>query len=241
MIINSANNDYISYEGKIKVSLVKNKKVYSEKIFYNNGRWPIFKNLTYSLAGNYTEADQWRPLVLDIYSVPEGFLDDKKCPVIDSTSTNTDDPENDNWKVEWIGKGEIRRYANKPNLVTSYHIQYYTTPETEHDYAVNGIGSSSITYKFNVPFESLKLQKDDDTDWGEYKVKPLNLVCLYAKANFPGLDRYTQSQTYGNPSAFFFIKDSTGTLTSLLPKEITSNIGEYDLIIEWTLGFTSGK
>lgn len=240
MIINSNNNDYISYEGKIKVSLVKNKKVYSEKIFYNNGRWPIFKNLTYSLAGNYTDADQWRPLILDIYSVPESFVTDQKCPVINSTSRDTKDPANGNWKDESIGTGEIRRYANKPNIVTSYHIQYYTAPVTSDD-ALNGIGSSSVTYKFKVPFESLSIEKDPDTGWSDYNIKPLNLVCLYSKSNFPGLDGYTQSQTYGNPSAFFFIKDSSGNLSSLLPKEITSNIGEYDLIIEWTLGFTSGK
>ena len=249
-IINSGNMEYFSYNGSIKVKIMRGKKVYKEKIFHNSGRWPIFKHIAYSLAGQYTNADNWRPLVLALYSVPRTFTEDGKEPVIkDNTDPDWNrDPEKREGKYDWfnVDKTSIRRYANADHIKIGNVATFMVRPNPS-DSKNAGIGQASITYQFLIPFTQLKIQGDNN-GWNAegYKIAPINLVCLYSKNNswwnWEEGEQHSQSETYGNPNAFFFVTDAeNGKLGSLLPKSITSNVGEYSLSIEWTLNFKSNS
>ena len=105
----------------------------------------------------------------------------------------------------------------------------------------DGIGTAKITYDFLVPFTSLIFKKTEGSGW-DYTIDPFNLVCLYSKNNFWGnAGSGNPKTTYGNPSAFFFVPDSTDStkLGSLLPKDISASSNEYSLEIKWTLQFSN--
>ena len=251
--IKNINTDYLSYRGSIKAKIMRGKKVYKEKVFHNNGRWPMFKHMAYSLSGQYTNADDLRPLVLALYSVPKNFTEEGKAPTImnNEDSWNQDPPLKDG-KPDWslVSKSSIKKYANAENIRIGNAAMFMIRPEILVDENA-GIGQSSVTYKFLIPFTQLKMTGKSDWESEGYSIPPINLACLYSKNSLwwnwdpdesESNTSKSQSETYGNPNAFFFVTDGVdGKLTSLLPKSITSNIGEYSLSIEWTLTFKSNS
>lgn len=206
----SSYNDILGYQGSIKVSILKNRKVVSEKTFKNKGRWPLFQHLVHCLAGNYVDAEGYRPLYIGIYSIP---YTDGNIPEI------KDDGE------------EISTYANNTNKKINSVISYMEKP-TISVTKNKGIGSASITYRFIVPFTNLSLKADESWKKKGYLVSPLNLICLHGAFNTPA-----KSEGASNPCTYFFVADpkNTSKLGSLLPKEITGSLGEYSLDIKWTL------
>ena len=98
---------------------------------------------------------------------------------------------------------------------------YLTTPAvSEKDNRADaGIGSHSVTYKFNIPFTQI-----GDVNNG------INTICLYSNYNKGDL---------GNPSCFFFIDDGTGTNTfgnlieGLIKEGMT--LSEFNLFLEWEI------
>lgn len=217
----------IQYEGNIEVKVLRNKKVIRERKFKNNGRWPLFLHLVHSLAGNYAEAEKYRPLFITIYSIPYSPTSGKIPEIIDGS----EDPQN-----------QIGSYAKVENIKCGAPGTYMTTPEVKY-VEDKGIGTASITYSFLVPFSSLIFTKASQ-DWVNegYEVNPFNLICLYCKNNYWGRgSTETEEDTYQNPSAFFFIEDSAdpSKLSSLLPKNIQASSNEYSLQINWTLNFSN--
>jgi len=247
--------EYLKYIGTINVKIVKGNKVYKQTTFHNSGRWPLFNTLAYCLSGEYANADDWRPLVLGLYSVPKNFTEkrDGATPVIqDNDEQWNEDPINtQTGKIDWTlaDYHSIKRYANKDNLAIGSPAMLMTKPKVESR-ENSGIGFSSITYSFLVPFTQLKLSSNTDWEGEGYTISPINLVCLYSKNNcwwswtdennIQHTPNSRQSATFGNPNAYFFVSDNDGVkLSSLLPKSITANIGEYSLAIDWTLTFKS--
>lgn len=218
----------IQYEGNIEVKVLRNKKVIRERKFKNNGRWPLFLHLVHSLAGNYAEAEKYRPLFITIYSIPYS-ASSGKIPEIKNGSSDE--------------HNQIGYYAKAENIKCGAPGTYMTTPEVEY-VEDKGIGTASITYSFLVPFSSLIFTPASGGWEAYYDVNPFNLICLYCKNNYWGRgSTETEKDTYQNPSAFFFIEDSedkTKTkLGSLLPKNIKASSNEYSLQINWTLNFSN--
>ena len=214
------------YEGNVTVKIVKGNTVYSQQTFHNNGRWPLFKHMTEALSGNYSNADPYRPLYLGIYSVPYKLTDEGDIPTIDDNSQSSSNHIKTYAKQEYLHVGSIGRFNRLPDVKT--------IPD-------DGIGNSTVTYHFVIPFSSLiitTLTERDDWFKVGYSISPLNLICLYSTANsWEGNGSLSPDKTYGNPSAYFFVEDliNRKKLGSLLPKSISSNKGKFSLVIDWQL------
>lgn len=234
MINNNVKNislDSLNYKGAIKVQITKGNKVIRETQFKNNGRWPLFKHLVDALSGNYTQADLNRPILIGIYSVPYNLTNDGFAPEINDGG----DPKN-----------YISTYAKKDYLKVAVAGMFMTEPVPSVK-TNKGIGSASVTYKFIIPFTSLLVDPTETRDpWNSeegWQVDPLNLVCLYGRANAWQANSATESSetgdedTYGNPNAYFFVTEDNKKMVSLLPKDITGNSSEYSLVVKWTLTF----
>ena len=217
----------IQYEGNIEVKVLRNKKVIRERKFKNNGRWPLFLHLVHSLAGNYAEAEKYRPLFITIYSIPYSATSGKIPEIKDGS--------------EALDYNKIDYYAKEENIKCGAPGTYMTTPEVKY-VEDKGIGTASITYSFLVPFSSLIFTPASGGWEKNYAVNPFNLICLYCKNNYWGRgSAETKEDTYQNPSAFFFIEDSKdpSKLGSLLPENIKASSNEYSLQINWTLNFSN--
>ena len=221
----------ILYEGNIHVRVLRNNKVIREKTFQNNGRWPLFSHLVSALAGQYSEAEKNRPLVIGIYTIDYNETPDANGAIPEINDSGTD-------------ANKISTYAKFKNIRSGSPGMFMTAPEvkvTENE----GIGTATITYDFLVPFNSLIFTdsggwKTATSEDQRYKIDPLCLVCLYSKSNYWNANRdLDETETYGNPSAFFFVpneKHST-LLGSLLPMDMSVSSNEYSLEIKWVLTF----
>jgi len=230
----------ISYEGNIVVSVIKGDKVVRRKLFTNNGRWPLFRHIMEALRGNYSEADLYRPIVLGVYSIPFEDTNEGDIPEIadDAISKITDE------------KKLIKSYAKKKNIVSSSYGMFMTEPKIKVDSTQN-IGDGNITYTFLIPFTALTISALDTGDkWHDkmgFKMQPINLVGLYGKNNAWNSATTVEDEpnTYGNPSAYFFVANTdpkmSSKLGSLIPKDITALSAEYSLKIEWTLSLSNTK
>lgn len=208
------NNDSIKYVGEVKVRIMRRSEVLYEKVFHNKGRKPLFRHLANCLAGDYIEAEKDRPLVLNIFAIPYDQTDGGKNPE----------------KTKGI-RFQIADYAKVENLANSVVVTFIKQPEIlyKNTSSEEYDKKSGVKYYFSVPFTSLSTF-DNNKEWPGYNIAPLNLVALYSKNN---------ATNYEDPSAYFFICDSNDNLISLLPSDVTSNIGDYSLTIEWNLIVTN--
>ncbi len=209
------NEDYIKYSGEVTVRIMRRSEVLYEKVFHNKGRKPLFRHIANCLAGNYISAEEDRPVVLNIFSVPYSDTESGKNP-------------------ESKASFDIKNYAKVDNLANSVVVTFIKKPELLYTKLsdVNYDKKSGVKYYFSVPFTSLTSFDGSNRGWSGYKIAPLNLVALYSKGN---------ATNYTDPSAYFFITDISDNLTSLLPKEISSSIGDYSLTIEWKLTITNAS
>ena len=199
-----------TYTGKVKVSIKKGDKVYSTKTYKNAGRWPLFKFFDYALRGEYTQADFYRPKVVNLF-----YLDNAGViPTINDSDNNPDVGSRvppyhtlfDFYEHDLMKKVSIIGYP------------YLTTPAvTEKDNTETaGIGFHSVTYKFNIPFTQI-----GDVSNG------INTICLYGKINQTDL---------ANPSCFFFVEDPDhpGYFGNLLEDLIEEGmkLSDFSLLLE---------
>lgn len=193
------NSSYVTYFGDITVKVVDKKGVQKgkTKTFKNNGRWPLFSFLTTCLDGNYDTAENMRPRFINLFHADDAgatvpnISDDRLSPEIK----------------------EFAKEDKKRTLITYSYVENNISVPAEGE---GQLGSSSITYKFTIPFAHINTSDD------------INMICLYSKENY---------NVYENPSAFFFVKDieDKTKLGSLLSNETTNK--NYNLLIEWTLTF----
>lgn len=229
MINNDVNNsfDKLQYKGMVKVSVIRGNKTLRKKVFTNKGRWPLFRHMVEALRGNYSEAENFRPMVVGLYSIPYNKTSDGKMPIIVDTSIG--DIQDD--------KKKISTYANYDYLASGSPGMFMTEPKIDIDETQN-IGNGAITYTFLIPFSNLNIDATSQGDgWYEkgFQLDPINLVCLYGRNNC-----WTSTKdkaSCGNPSAYFFVTDETAdkNLESLIPKDINALSDEYSLKIEWIL------
>lgn len=189
----------LTYTGKIKVTLKKGDKVYTTKTFKNAGRWPLFRFFDHCLRGEYNFAEQYRPKFIDLFYI-------ENAGIVPSIG----DGQADTTLYYFYNDNRMDRIS-----LTSY--PYLTTPAITYINNVPeaGIGSCSVTYKFNIPFT--QLATTDETG--------INLICLYGKAN---------QGIYYSPSCFFFVTDEYGNLGNLLEGlvEPGMKLSDYSLFIE---------
>ena len=217
----------IAYKGNIKVQILKNHKVTREKTFTNNGRWPLFSHIVNCLAGQYIEGEKNRPLTLGIYSIPyddtqtePGGTEKGYVPTIVDGST--------------VDKEKIDYYATSSNYCLGTPGMFMISPEPY--VKKDNKGYAQVTYKFLIPFTSLKVSKLKENDpWRSkgYSVTPFNLVCLYGAQNSL-TESKSEDETYGNPSAYFFVTGpnntdllSSFTFARLLQKLYTKKSWEF--------------
>lgn len=196
--LDSISNSF-SYTGTVKVSIgIKDKKFVTYE-FKNNGRWPLFYFLNLCLMGQYNAADNQRPRLIQAFDFNSDGLN---CPTI------LDDAA--------IGSGHcIGDWFNSTTLVSLTPWPYEILPDISLE--ENEIGSSSLTYKFTVPFTQLNI------------VNGIEGFALYSR----------KDQAVNNPTAFFFLTDENGKIKDLLKRDNISStyeIGtEYNLYVEWNL------
>lgn len=246
----------LTYTGDIKVKIYdKNKKLKSIKSYHNNGRWPLFHFISNCLAGNYDEANKFRPYYIGLFSIPKGT--EGKIPQI--TERNIKEGETyDTTDIQYY----LVNDDSQSKLITAY-FNDYTKIETE----VNNtacIGNSNLKLTFEIPNTYLNLIKSTTKTWGwdnTYKYLPINLICLYSKGFKPAISMASKtkptkteedkgalilpSERLVEPLAYCFIpkseseteKNMLGNLLSL-DSEL-SEISKYNIVIEWTLNFNN--
>lgn len=128
------NLDSISYEGNIKVSILKGKKVCSTNIYKNSGRWPLFLFLNMCLKGDYKNAEILRPNFIDVFycgEVGDGYIPN----IIDAQEPKL---------ITYLNSETRKTLTTIPSNLS----KKITTKE-------DNIGSSSIKYEFIIPFTQL--------------------------------------------------------------------------------------
>lgn len=197
------NSSYIAYSGDITVSFVdaEGRRRGKARIFKNAGRWPLFLFITTCLDGNFDVAKLMRPQYIELFHAANKG---ESIPNISDKDTSAN-----------LGK-----YINVNNLRTlvTYSFNEDNKVKVDPDGASksSNLGSSSILYKFLIPFTHINTVDD------------INAICLYNSENY---HKYTE------PSMFFFVRDEddTAKFGSLVDTSVISK--NYNVVIEWKLTF----
>lgn len=198
----TANKDNLNYSGTIYVKVLKGKKVYSSAVYKNQGRWPLFRFFSLCLAGQYNQASSLQPKFIDLF-----YLDGVVPEISDNSGVN------------------LSSYLTAENriTVTSYpwtSLPYVSDSPDESSEALPE-GSSSIRYKFLIPFTQLNITQENPK---------INALALYS-------DTYLNQ--FEKPSAFFFVrdKDDETVFGDLLDgvSFLNNASDEYNLSVEWEL------
>lgn len=203
----------VSYTGVISVSLQKGKKTYFTKQYRNKGRWPLFYFLNCCLRGDYGVADLYRPKYINAFG--DASWEDKDEP-------NITDEEGSIVSIDQYFTEAYRK------TVSSY--PYLSLPDIETEIEDKNIGSSMITYKFNIPFSQIS------------NIHHINAFALYAEPVRTGTSG-TARNAIDNPCAFFFILDEeTHKVIDLMKGLDDQDLGdEYNLYIQWTLSISNSQ
>lgn len=195
----------IAYTGTVKVKVVKDNKIYSEKIFKNSGRWPLFYFLAGCLAGDYASMENLRPKYINLFDIK---TENDKVPVID-------------------GNTDLKIYFNQEARVSVVTYPYNARPNITRTYDSGvedqGIGQATTTFKFVIPFTQLQLDNG--------KIKNVNAVCLYSEYNKINLANPSAFFFVVDPSD----KTKLGNLIDDADQINVAYLNEYSLYIEWQL------
>lgn len=210
--ISKNNTDSFSYSGIVRVKILKGNHIYSSKTIKNKGRWPLFNFFSLCLKGDYQSATAFQPKVINIFNVGEPG-EDEIPNISDDTGLNLS------------GYFNITNRVNLTPYPLNSSPDVSKTPDESSGITVP-IGSSSITFKFLIPFTQLNISGINNC------INGLGLYC----------NQFLQSSNLDNPSAFFFIPEldsnnkPTGKLGNLLEGiGNTIDLSEYNLSIEWEL------
>ena len=210
----TTNKDSLSYSGTIYIKVLKGKQVCSSRVFKNKGRWPLFRFFSLCLKGDYAGAGAFQPRYINLFNVNAETIPN----ISDESGLN------------------LTSYLTNQTRITITDYPYNSSPivseaPNEDDQNPLPIGSSSIRYKFLIPFTQLNF---DQSQEASENTRVVNALALYCNEFF---DRFSQ------PSAFFFVrKESDPTNPNYnkfgnLLEGFTdfSNLNEYNLSIEWEL------
>lgn len=206
------------YSGKINVSLQKGKRTYFTKTYKNHGRWPLFYFLNMCLAGDYSKAETFRPKFINVFDFD---LTGETVPeIIDGAQ---------------LEENKITTYFNSANCISVLSYPYMSQPDVNYKDDQNG--SSTLTYKFTIPFTQIGLK----TEGGG--TGAIEGFALYASQTAEGSTDSKALNNISNPCAYFFLTDGNKTnskVKNLLEDLDSAHLGdEYNLYIEWTLSIVN--
>ena len=207
------------YEGNVKVSLMKDGKKYFTKEYKNEGRWPLFYFLNLCLAGDYTVADEYRPRFINLFDFGlSGQSGEPGEPVPNIHDDATSDLE------------KLQHYFNSDNCVSLIAYPFMSKPDVRKQ-EKEDIGSSTITFKFTVPFTQISLKSH----------RAIEGFALYCRQTVWGDIIPNSNSSLYNPLVYVFLTDTTGKkVANLLDNLQGVYLGdEYNLYIEWTLTVTN--
>jgi hypothetical protein len=138
---NVAVNNTVSYQGSVKVSLMKNKKIISSKIYKNTGKLPLFRFMVDCLAGDYDVANNNLPKFVQLFSLGKAG---EAIPTTIEFTTPT-----------------IPRTPQKI-IYQSHPLKTYTPEIKDNTGAITTSENATITFKFMVPYS--QLTNDDNND-----------------------------------------------------------------------------
>lgn len=78
-----SSSQHIGYSGKVTITLQKGKTVLSKQVFHNSGSTLLFRFFSYSLAGQYKEAEKYRPSKIKLFSNKSSLAEAKLTPMKD--------------------------------------------------------------------------------------------------------------------------------------------------------------
>ena len=145
----------IGYSGKVKVTVVDDRKVVSRKVGHNAGGQPLFKFLAQCLCGNYENAKTSQPLKIKL------FYNKTETETVAEATKNIQD---------WVkSEGDFTNITSASNFI---FVNGPSTPEEIKITDENGNLVAKNGYKailhFRVPFAFVTQDE-------------VNQICLYAQ------------------------------------------------------------
>ena len=145
----------IGYSGKVKVTVVDDRKVVSRKVGHNAGGQPLFKFLAQCLCGNYENAKTSQPLKIKL------FYNKTETETVAEATKNIQD---------WVkSEGDFTNITSASNFI---FVNGPSTPEEIKITDENGNLVAKNGYKailhFRVPFAFVTQNE-------------VNQICLYAQ------------------------------------------------------------
>ena len=145
----------VGYSGKVKVTVVDDRKVVSRKVGHNAGGQPLFKFLAQCLCGNYENAKTSQPLKIKL------FYNKTETETVAEATKNIQD---------WVkSEGDFTNITSASNFI------FVNGPSTPEDIKItdeNGNLVAKNGYKailhFRVPFAFVTQNE-------------VNQICLYAQ------------------------------------------------------------
>lgn len=207
------------YTGKVKISLMRDNVKYFTKVFYNHGRWPLFYFFNLCLAGDYGQAEEFRPRFINLFDFGLSNQEIKPPVIEDGSQTQS---------------GKMTTWFNAQNNVSLISYPMMSKPDVivAGGTAAEEIGSSKITYKFTIPFTQIQTKTN----------QAIEGFALYSKQTKNSVTDPKNLDNLANPAAFFFLTDENGYVTNLLQDLSNINLGdEYNLYIEWILTVRNPK
>ena len=128
----------VGYSGKVKVTVVDDRKVVSRKVGHNAGGQPLFQFLAQCLCGNYENAEQSQPLKIKLF--------------YNEAETKTNAIRN----IEaWVGSASNTSIEEASNFI---FVNAPSVPEEIEDEKGNKNGYKAILH-FRVPFSFVTRNK----------------------------------------------------------------------------------
>ena len=146
----------VGYSGKVKVTVVDDRKVVSRKVGYNAGGQPLFKFLAQCLCGNYENVKTSQPLKIKL------FYNKTETETVAEATKNIQD---------WVkSEGDFTNITSASNFI---FVNGPSTPEEikitdENGNLVAKNGCKAILH-FRVPFAFVTQNE-------------VNQICLYAQS-----------------------------------------------------------
>lgn len=146
----------VGYSGKVKVTVVDDRKVVSRKVGHNAGGQPLFKFLAQCLCGNYENAKTSQPLKIKL------FYNKTETETVAEATKNIQD---------WVkSEGDFTNITSASNFI---FVNGPSTPEEIKITDENGNLVAKNGYKailhFRVPFAFVTQNE-------------VNQICLYAQS-----------------------------------------------------------
>ena len=145
----------IGYSGKVKVTVVDDRKVVSRKVGHNAGGQPLFKFLAQCLCGNYENAKASQPLKIKL------FYNKTETETVDEATKNIQDWVKSEGDFTNITSASNFIFVNAPGATKEIKI----TDKQGNLVAKNGY---KAILHFRVPFSFVTRTE-------------INQICLYAQ------------------------------------------------------------